>query len=90
MITFFLSVFLLADPSDLLTNSLGDQLFSIVLLVCFAIWMIRRQNDEKAERQKLQDKLEKYMEEDRKQMMSVIENNTKVMERLEDHLDRKH
>lgn len=75
--------------TELLSNRLGDQLFSIVLLVVFAVWMIRRQNDEKAERQKLQDKLEKYMEEDRKQMMDVIQNNTRVMERLEDHLDRK-
>lgn len=85
-----LTILLQAEvASELLSNRLGDQLFSIVLLVVFAVWMIRRQNDEKAERQKLQDKLEKYMEEDRKQMMDVIQNNTRVMERLEDHLDRK-
>ena len=63
-------------------SRLGDQLFSIVMLVGFAIYSLKKQNQ-------LEEKLEKYMDEDRQRMISVIENNTKVMERLEEHLDKR-
>lgn len=59
----------------------GDQAFSIVLLVVFAVFMLRRQKQ-------LEDKMAKYQEEDRAKMMDIIQNNTRVMERIENHLDK--
>ncbi|MFN4249273.1 MAG: hypothetical protein ACK4EY_16215 [Flavipsychrobacter sp.] len=60
----------------------GDQAFSIVLLVVFAVFMLRRQKQ-------LEDKMAKYQEDDRTKMMEIIQNNTRVMERIEDHLDKR-
>lgn len=68
---------------------LADQAFSVGLLIAAVLWMVKRQNEERMERQKLQDKFDQYMENDRRQLMDVIQNNTRVMERIEDHLDRK-
>lgn len=63
-----------------LISRLGDQLFSIIMLVGFAIYSLKKQT-------KLEEKLEKYMSEDRERMIDVIDNNTRVMERLEKHLN---
>ena len=56
-----------------LSARLTDQLFSVVLLVGFAIYSLRRQNA-------IEEKLEKYMEEDREELKEVIANNTKAFE----------
>ena len=58
-----------------LSGRLADQIFSIVLLVGFAILITRKYN-------KLEEKLDKYMEEDRQEMQKIIDNNTKVLERI--------
>lgn len=63
-------------------SRLGDQAFSIVLLVAFAVWSIRQQQALKAE-------LTKYVSEDRERMFDVIENNTKAMERFTDSTAKK-
>lgn len=51
---------------------LADQIFSIVLLVGFAIYSVREQS-------KTNNKLDKYIEEDRKEMLEVIKNNTEAL-----------
>ena len=63
-------------------SRVADQAFSIMLLVAVAtvLWNQHR---------KLEARLTRYMEEDRQKMMDVVERNTRVMERLEDHLERK-
>ncbi|UKJ09067.1 hypothetical protein [Solitalea lacus] len=58
-------------------EKLGDQLFSIIILVAVAYLFWKQQN-------KLSEKMEKYIEEDRAQMLEVIEKNTKAFERLDD------
>lgn len=58
-----------------LVSRLGDQLFCIVLLVGFAIYSLRRQKS-------IEDKLEKYMAEDREEMKDVIQNNTAVFKEV--------
>lgn len=58
-------------------EKLGDQLFSIIILAVMAYLFWKQQN-------KTQEKMEKYIEEDRKQMQDVIEKNTKAFERLDD------
>lgn len=58
-----------------LASRLSDQLFSVVLLVGFAIYSLRRQKQ-------IEDKLEKYMQEDREEMKDVIAANTKAFENL--------
>lgn len=55
-----------------LSSRLADQIFSIVLLVGFAIYSIREQAKTNA-------KLDKYVEEDRKEMLEVIKNNTEAL-----------
>lgn len=99
----FLTTLLQIEPAEMLTPHLGDQLFSVALLVAFAVFMINRAKQSreyydnelktakaeyKAEIKILADKMDKYMEQDRKDMQRVIEANTRVMERLEDFLDR--
>lgn len=89
-----------ASTTDIITPHLADQAFTVVLLVAFAIWMIRRQTEQRKEYKELlaeqnkvikeqQEKLEKYMVEDRRTMIDVIERNTRVMERIEDNLEKK-
>lgn len=77
-----------AGISEIINPHLADQMFTVVLLVAFAIWMVRKQKEERLEREKLQDRLERYMADDRKTMMDVIERNTRVMERIEDNLEK--
>lgn len=60
----------------------GDQLFSIIILVAVAYLFWKQQN-------KLSEKMEKYIAEDRKQMLDVIEKNTKAFERLDDLIGSK-
>lgn len=78
--------------SDILLTGLEDQAFSIVLLCAFAVWMVKRQSaqriESKEDLKELQDKFDKYMEDDRERMFNVIEKNTRVMERMEEHLER--
>jgi hypothetical protein len=61
------------EPSATLWTRLGDQLFTIVLLVTIAYILWQRIT-------KVQDKLDTYLNEDRAQMLEVIQNNTKVIE----------
>lgn len=58
-----------------LLDHLNGQPFLVVLLVIFAIYMVRRQNASDA-------KLEKYIAEDRQKMLDVIENNTLVLKQI--------
>lgn len=62
-----------AALEDSLLGRLTDQLFSISLLVFYAVYAARRQKA-------LEDKLDKYMEEDREEMKAVIQNNTRAFE----------
>lgn len=59
----------------------ADQAFSIILLLAAAglLWNQYR---------KLEYRMNKYMDEDRKQMMDIIQNNTRVMERIEGRLEK--
>jgi uncharacterized membrane protein YccC len=63
-------------------SRVADQAFSIVLLVAVALLLWRQYKS-------LEARLNKYMEEDRQKMLDIISNNTRVMERIEDHLDKK-
>lgn len=60
----------------------ADQAFSIMLLVAVATVLYNQHR-------KLETRLIKYMDDDRKQMLDVIDRNTRVMEKLEEHLERK-
>ncbi|SFO32924.1 hypothetical protein SAMN05428949_4969 [Chitinophaga sp. YR627] len=70
-----------ADPEQTVLQRIGDQAFSVVVLVGIAWILWKRQI-------KLEDRLTQYLDDDREKMLGVIENNTKVMERLEDALNR--
>lgn len=70
-----------ADPEQTVFQRLGDQAFSVIVLIGIAWILWKRQI-------KLEDRLTQYLDDDREKMMGVIENNTKVMERLEDVLNR--
>ncbi|ACU57780.1 hypothetical protein [Chitinophaga pinensis] len=69
------------DPEQTVLQRIGDQAFSVVVLVGIAWILWKRQI-------KLEDRLTQYLDDDREKMLGVIENNTKVMERLEDALSR--
>lgn len=56
-------------------TKLADQAFSIVLLVLIAVLLWRRIRQ-------MEDKLEKYMNEDREEMKEVISNNTRAFDRI--------
>ena len=84
---------------EVITPHLADQMFTVVLLVAFAIWMIKRQREDKKEEQLEREKLEvkieqvtakhdKYMEDDRQMMLDVVDRNTRVMERIELHIEK--
>lgn len=53
-------------------KGLGDQLFSITLLGLYAFQASKKTKA-------LEDKLTTYLDEDRAKMISVIENNTRVI-----------
>ncbi|MCW3467633.1 hypothetical protein [Chitinophaga nivalis] len=67
------------DPANSIWQRIGDQAFSIVVLIGIAWILWKRQIS-------LEDRLTQYLDDDREKMLGVIENNTKVMERLEDVL----
>lgn len=69
-----------SSPGQVLWQQLTDQAFSVVVLIGIAWILWKRQI-------KLEDKLTQYLDDDREKMLGVIENNTKVMERLESVLD---
>jgi hypothetical protein len=70
-----------SDPGQTVLQRLGDQAFSVIVLIGIAWILWKRQI-------KLEDRLTQYLDDDREKMQGVIENNTKVMERLEDVLNR--
>ena len=70
------------DPSQPIWQQLGDQAFSVVVLIGIAWILWKRQI-------KLEDRLTQYLDDDREKMLNVIENNKKVIEHLEDVLERK-
>jgi hypothetical protein len=72
---------ILSEPAQTLAQRLGDQAFSVTVLIGIAWILWKRQI-------KLEDRLTQYLDDDREKMMDVIDNNTKVMERLEDVLNR--
>ncbi|SFD01481.1 hypothetical protein SAMN05518672_10146 [Chitinophaga sp. CF118] len=69
------------DAAQTIWQRLGDQAFSVVVLISIAWILWKRQI-------KLEDRLTKYLDDDREKMLGVIDNNTKVIERLEDVLER--
>jgi hypothetical protein len=70
-----------SDPEQSVLQRLGDQAFSVTVLIGIAWILWKRQI-------KLEDRLTQYLDDDREKMLGVIDNNTKVMERLEDVLNR--
>lgn len=58
--------------AESLLKGVGDQLISISLLVGYAIQQSKKTKA-------LEDKLTTYLDEDRAKMISVIENNTRVI-----------
>ncbi|WPQ62223.1 hypothetical protein SIO70_28085 [Chitinophaga sancti] len=70
------------SPGNALYQRLGDQAFSVIVLIGIAWVLWKRQI-------KLEDRLTQYLNDDRDKMQGVIENNTKVMERLESVLERR-
>lgn len=73
--------FLQQTTSNVILERIGDQLFSVVVLICVAYLLWKRQ-------QKMEDKMNEYLKEDRDKMMSVISKNTEAFERLEDLLEK--
>ncbi len=59
---------------------LADQAISLAILGIIAWVLWKRQRD-------LEDKLTRYLEEDRKAMLDVIQNNTNAMQKLNEHFD---
>lgn len=76
-----LNTIIQTDPAQTIWQRLGDQAFTVVVLIGIAWLLWKRQI-------KLEDRLTQYLDDDREKMLGVIENNTKVMERLEDVLNR--
>jgi hypothetical protein len=70
---------LTADPTGTFITRLGDQLFTIVLLATIS-WLLWKRIT------KVQDRMDAYLSEDRKEMSEVIKNNTTVMEAVTDIL----
>lgn len=71
-----------AEPTTALFSRLGDQLFSIIMLVVIAMILWKRQKA-------LEDRLANYMADDHERMIEVLEKNTKVMEGLEQILEKR-
>lgn len=63
-------------------QKLFDQALSlgILAIISYVFWR---------ELKSVKSELKAYMEQDRKIMIDVIERNTRCMERLEDHLDKR-
>lgn len=82
---------LLADIN--IWQRLADQgLVLLVLAIAVTIlWRKQEKNekDSKSEREKMQTKIDKYIEEDREKMLDVIEHNTHAFEELREVLLRK-
>lgn len=64
---------------------IGDQAFTVVILITIAYHLWQRQKELETKNAQMEEKMTKYLEEDRSRMMEVIENNTRAFERL-DHL----
>jgi hypothetical protein len=69
-----------AAASTNLWQRIADQALSLAILGVIAWVLWKRQRD-------LEDKLTKYLEEDRKAMLDVIQNNTSAMQKLNEHFD---
>lgn len=68
------------EPTQVIWQHLGDQAFSVAVLVGIAWILWKRQI-------KLEDRLTHYLDNDREKMYDMIENNAKAMQRLEDVLN---
>ena len=68
-----LIVLLQADPTSTLIDKIGNQGFAVTLLITVS-WLLWQRIT------KVQDRLDTYLSEDRKEMSEVINNNTKVMQ----------
>lgn len=64
-----------AEPASTLFTRLTDQLFTIVLLVTIS-WLLWKRIT------KVQDRMDQYLNDDRKEMSEVIKNNTQVMQEV--------
>lgn len=63
------------EPQTSLVTRLTDQIFTVVLL-CTISWLLWQRIT------KVQDRLDVYLSEDRKEMSEVISNNTEVMKEV--------
>lgn len=69
-------------PPHSITERIGDQFFSVGLLLTIS-WLLWQRIT------KVQDRMDTYLNEDRKEMGKVIENNTRVMEEVLKNLETK-
>ena len=74
-----LDILLQVDPTSTFWTRIGDQLFTIVLLATLSYMLWQRIT-------KVQDRMDTYLSEDRKEMGDVIKNNTEVMKEVINHL----
>jgi hypothetical protein len=74
-----LNVMTQIEPTQVIWQHLGDQAFSVAVLVAIAWILWKRQL-------KLEDRLTQYLDNDREKMYDMIENNAKAMQRMEDVL----
>ncbi len=75
------TILLQADPTSTLFTRLGDQLFTIVLFATIS-WLLWKRIT------KVQDRMDAYLSEDRKEMSEVIKNNTTVMQGVTEILNK--
>ena len=67
-----LSILLQVDPGPTFLTRLGDQAFTIVILATIS-WLLWQRIT------KVQDRMDTYLSEDRKEMGEVIKNNSNLM-----------
>lgn len=75
-----------ADAYPGFISRLADQAFSIVLLVLAVYWFARRANNQDKQIKEMNEKLERYMTQDRVSVQEALNRSTKVMESLENLL----
>lgn len=75
---------ILFQISEVVTSNvwqrIADQALSLAILGIISWLLWKRQKD-------LEDKLTQYLNDDRKSMLDVIQNNTNVMQKLNEHFD---
>lgn len=83
-----IQLLLQADYQVNIASELIKQGPLITALIMAIMYFYRRQEKQEAANQRLNDKLESYLKEDRDSLQKVVENNSRVVEEMQQFMEK--